>query len=177
MKITDENVVKELRSRNEKALHFIIDIYGGLITSIVRKHLFSLEDMQEECIDDILLAVWNHIKKFDEEKNSLKNWIAAVSKYKAIDTCRKYMKQAERDSLNEGVYVTMTDHDVVSLEMERMLDHLKKEDKEIFMKRYVEEESVEEIAESMGMKSGVIYNRLSRGRQKLRSLFLHSRAK
>lgn len=177
MNITNENVVTELRKRNEKALHFIIDTYGGLITSIVQKHLFSLEDMQEECIDDILLAVWNHIEKFDEEKNTLKNWLAAVAKYKAIDTCRKYVKRAEKDELHEGVHVATKDYDVVSLEMERMLDHLKKEDKEIFMKRYVEEESVEEIAESMGMKSGIIYNRLSRGRQKLRSLFLHSRAK
>lgn len=172
MKITDENVVEQLRKRNEKALHFVINTYGGLIKSIVRKHLFSLEDMQEECMDDILLAVWNHIEKFDGGKNTLKNWIAAVAKYKAIDTCRKYAKEAERGILHEGIHITDDDKSTVSIEMERILNHLKKEDREIFMKRYVEEESVEEIAEDMGVKSSVVYNRLSRGRKKLRSLFL-----
>lgn len=38
MKITEKNVVQELRKRNEKALYFVIDQYGGLIKSIVRKH-------------------------------------------------------------------------------------------------------------------------------------------
>lgn len=177
MKITEENVVKQLRKRNEKALYFVIDQYGGLIKSIIRKHLSSLEDVQGECMDDILLAVWHHIEKFDEEKNTLKNWIAAVAKYKAIDTCRKYAKQAENGILHEGIHITAEDTSAMSIEMERILDHLKKEDREIFMKRYVEEESIEEIADGMGVKSSVVYNRLSRGRKKLRSLFLHSRAK
>lgn len=73
MKITEKNVVQELRKRSEKALYFVIDQYGGLIKSIVRKHLSFLENVQEECMDDILLAIWNHIEKFDEEKNTFKN--------------------------------------------------------------------------------------------------------
>lgn len=69
MKTTEKNVVQELRKRNEKALYFVIDQYGGLIKSIVRKQLSFLENVQEECMDDILLAIWSHIEKFDEEKN------------------------------------------------------------------------------------------------------------
>lgn len=62
----------QLRKRNEKALYFIIDQYGGLIKSIIQKHLASFQDVQEECMDDVLLAIWNHIEKYDEEKNTLK---------------------------------------------------------------------------------------------------------
>ena len=40
--------------------------------SIIQKHLASFEDVQEECMDDVLLAIWNHIEKYDEEKNTLK---------------------------------------------------------------------------------------------------------
>ncbi|MDM5190244.1 sigma-70 family RNA polymerase sigma factor [Bacillus sp. DX4.1] len=180
MKITEENVVKQLRKRNEKALYFVIDQYGGLIRSIIRKHLSSLEDVQEECMDDILLAIWDHIDKFEEEKNTFKNWLAAVTKYKAIDYCRKYAKIAERQTVEQADDITVenkTLEDKVSSEMEHMLNHLKKEDKEIFVKRYVEEDSVEEIAKDMGVQHSFIYNRLSRGRKKLRALFTDSRAK
>ncbi|WP_459499180.1 sigma-70 family RNA polymerase sigma factor [Bacillus sp. C1] len=180
MEITEKNVVQELRKRNEKALYVVIDQYGGLIKSIVRKHLSLLEDVQEECMDDILLAIWEHIEKFDGEKNTLKNWIAAISKYKSIDYARKYAKlvnQKGLDQMGEIVEKNSIPEDVVSIEMENMLSHLNKQDKEIFMKRYVEEDSVEEIANDMGMKHSVIYNRLSRGRQKLRTLFLHNRLK
>ncbi|MEK5303566.1 sigma-70 family RNA polymerase sigma factor [Bacillus sp. FSL R10-2201] len=180
MKIKEENVAMQLRKRNEKALYFIIDRYGGLIKSIIQKHLASFQDVQEECMDDVLLAIWNHIEKYDEEKNTLKNWIAAITKYKSIDYARKYAKTVNEkglDQIGEIAVHTDTTKNEISNDMEHILDHLKKNDKEIFMKHYVEEDSVEEIAEKMGMKTSFIYNRLSRGRKKLRTLFLHNRMK
>ncbi|HFJ9452661.1 RNA polymerase subunit sigma-70 [Bacillus anthracis] len=179
MKITEENVAHQLRNRNEKALYFIIDQYGGLIKSIIQKHLASFEDEQEECMDDVLLAIWNHIEKYDEEKNTLKNWIAAITKYKSIDYARKYAKTVNEKGLDQIGEIAMhtTLENEISNDMEHILNHLKKNDKEIFMKHYVEEDSVEDIAEKMGMKTSFIYNRLSRGRKKLRALFLHNRMK
>ncbi len=179
MKITEENVAHQLRNRNEKALYFIIDQYGGLIKSIIQKHLASFEDEQEECMDDVLLAIWNHIEKYDEEKNTLKNWIAAITKYKSIDYARKYAKTVNEKGLDQIGEIAMhtTLENEISNDMEHILNHLKKNDKEIFMKHYVEEDSVEDIVEKMGMKTSFIYNRLSRGRKKLRALFLHNRMK
>ncbi|MCU4990417.1 sigma-70 family RNA polymerase sigma factor [Bacillus cereus] len=180
MKITEENVAMQLRKRDEKALYFIIDQYGGLIKSIVQKHLASFQDVQEECMDDVLLAIWNHIEKYDEEKNTLKNWIAAITKYKSIDYARKYAKTVNEkglDQIGEIAMHTDTTKNEMSNDMEHILNHLKKNDKEIFMKHYVQEDSVEDIAEKMGVKTSFIYNRLSRGRKKLRALFLHNRMK
>lgn len=179
MKITEENVAYQLRNRNEKALYFIIDQYGGLIKSIIQKHLASFQDVQEECMDDVLLAIWNHIEKYDEEKNTLKNWIAAITKYKSIDYARKYAKTVNKKGLDQIVEIAMhtTPKNEISNDMEHILNHLKKNDKEIFMRHYVEEDSVEDIAEKMGVKTSFIYNRLSRGRKKLRALFLHNRMK
>lgn len=179
MKITEENVAHQLRNRNEKALYFIIDQYGGLIKSIIQKHLASFEDVQEECMDDVLLAIWNHIEKYDGEKNTLKNWIVAITKYKSIDYARKYAKTVNEKGLDQIGEIAMhtTLENEISNGMEHILNHLKKNDKEIFMKHYVEEDSVEDIAEKMGMKTSFIYNRLSRGRKKLRALFLHNRMK
>ncbi|ALQ70122.1 sigma-70 family RNA polymerase sigma factor [Bacillus thuringiensis] len=179
MKITEENVAYQLRNRNEKALYFIIDQYSGLIKSIVQKHLASFQDVQEECVDDVLLAIWNHIEKYDEEKNTLKNWIAAITKYKSIDYARKYAKTVNEKGLDQIGEIAMhtTLENEISNDMEHILNHLKKNDKEIFMKHYVQEDSVEYIAEKMGVKASFIYNRLSRGRKKLRALFLHNRMK
>lgn len=57
MKITEENVVNQLRKRDKKALYFIIEQYSGLIKSIIQKHVASFGDVQEECMDDVLLAI------------------------------------------------------------------------------------------------------------------------
>lgn len=43
MKITEENVVEQLMMKNEKALFYIVDQYGGIIKSIIKKYLSNLE--------------------------------------------------------------------------------------------------------------------------------------
>ena len=52
--------------------------------------------------------------------------------------------------------------------MERMLDSLKPVDRELFIRLYVEEQSMEEVSRETGIKKEVIYNRLSRSKRKLR---------
>ena len=53
----------------------------------------------------------------------------------------------------------------------RLLSCLSPEDRELFMKLYVEEMEPEEVSRQTGMKKDVIYNRVSRGRRKIRKLF------
>ena len=43
MKIKEENFILELRRKNEKALDYVIDNYGWIIKSIVRKHLIQFK--------------------------------------------------------------------------------------------------------------------------------------
>ena len=49
-----------------------------------------------------------------------------------------------------------------------MLECLKPLDRELFMKLYVEDKTIEQVSEETGMKKEIIYNRLSRGKNKIR---------
>lgn len=169
------DLVIGLRERNEKALYLLIDIYGGLIKSIIHKHV-QQPDACDECMDDILFSIWNNIDRYNEKKNSFKNWVVAVSKYKSIDQQRKYYRvlkkyQLEDKDINEFTDAANQINDDISIEMERLLAHLNQNDKELFIKHYVNESSVDEIAEEMGVKQSWIYNRLSRARRKLRAVY------
>lgn len=172
----DEKIVKFIKKRDERGLELLIDTYGGLITSIIRKHLYNLYDKQEECIDDVLLAVWNNINSFDNSKNSLKNWIAAISQYRSIDYKRKYLKlfneELDIKQVENNLFIdSRIIQEELSDEIEELLIFLKPEDKELFIKRYIEEKSIQELAQETGIKEDVIYNRLSRGRKKLRKKY------
>ncbi len=59
----------------------------------------------------------------------------------------------------------------LSNELEEMLSHLKEKDRELFLKLYVEEQDIDDISEETGMNRDVIYNRVSRGKKKLRDIF------
>ena len=56
----------------------------------------------------------------------------------------------------------------IAEETEKMLKGLSEEDRDIFIKLYFEDKNMDEISDDTGLTKPVLYNRLSRGRQKMR---------
>ena len=179
MRINNKNFIDQLQQQNEKALLYVIDEYGGLLKAVISRKLTYLQEYQEECLNDVLLAIWDHIDSFQPEKNSFKNWIAAIAKYKAIDYLRKYQKQMCEVPLSDVEYDRLvgencdrsqdTIADELSMEMEELLSCLSDRDRKLFMRLYVAEESVEDISKTEQLSKPVIYNRISRAKRKLRA--------
>ncbi|MFF5997090.1 sigma-70 family RNA polymerase sigma factor [Lysinibacillus sp. KU-BSD001] len=177
MRITEKNVVEQLIVKNEKALFYIVEQYGGTIKAIIKKYLGSLEMIQDECLDDVLLLIWNNIMYYDENKNSLKNWIAAIAKHKSIDYQRQYKKFLLQQEFEDHMLVDFQSveaqvmDNMLSSQTEQLLSSLKKEDQLLFIQHYGEQKSIEELSHAQGIHRSVLYNRLSRGRKKLRTVF------
>jgi RNA polymerase sigma-70 factor, ECF subfamily len=173
----DKEIYSLIKERNEKGMELLINEYAPLIKAIVKKHLYNLSQYQEECINDVYLGIWNNIARFDKEKNILKNWIAAITKYRAIDYKRKYLKTLDHMNISElEIESDFTiEKEVLKNELEyeteEILKNLNLLDKQLFIKLFVKEESIKEVSEEFNMKPSVIYNRVSRGKNKLRSLF------
>jgi len=172
----DEEICALIKRRNEKGMELLINEYAPLIKAIVKKHLYNLPQYYEECINDVYLSIWNNIASFNKEKNIFKNWVAAVTKYKAIDYKRKYIKTLEHvDILELDIESDFTIEkealkNELEYELEDLLRNLNMLDKQLFIKLFVKEESIEEVSEEFNLKPSVIYNRVSRGKSKLRSL-------
>ena len=176
MKINEENFIIQLRKRNEKALDYVIDNYGWIIKSIVKKHLYNLQIVQDECINDVLIGIWNNIDTFDENKSEFKNWVAGIAKFKSIDYKRKYLKGLEYENIDDlNISVSESTYEILenelSLDVEEMLNCLNEKDRDLFYKLYVEEIEVNKISEETGMKRDAIYNRVSRAKKKIRDIF------
>lgn len=93
MKIDDKNFLLELKNKNPKALEFIINTYCNLVFKIVLNVLGADNyENVKECVNDIYLLIWNKNHLYNPEKSSFKNWLLAVSKYKAIDYKRSLSK-------------------------------------------------------------------------------------
>jgi RNA polymerase sigma factor, sigma-70 family len=173
----DEEIYSLIKLRNEKGMELLINEYAPLIKAIVKKHLYNLTNYQEECINDVYLGIWNNIGSFDNKKNILKNWIAAISKYKAIDYKRKYLRTLEYLDIDEleieGDYSIEKEalKDEFEHEIEKLLRNLNPLDKQLFIKLFLKEESIKEVSEEFNLKPSIVYNRVSRGKSKLRSLF------
>lgn len=175
----DKLMIKYIKKKNQKGMEILIDKYNGLITSVIRYHLGSLINYEEECVSDTLLAIWDNVEGFDQDKNTFKNWICAIAKYKAIDYKRKYLNKIEISDLDEQNYYI--DKNLLKIEIQEELNEtlkfLSEEDKEIFRRYYLHDESVIDIANDKKLAISSVHSKLSRGKAKIRKSLLNEGGK
>lgn len=170
MVIKEDNLIEELDKRNSEALEYIIQKYANLIFKVVIDVLGSdNREQAKECISDIYMLVWSKYKLYNPEKASFKNWLLAVSKYKAIDykRARKNLENVELDKESIRAPIDVEKDFIDKENVKEVLGFLNNEkpiDKEIFIRKYIYEESIEEISRNLNLSKGAVYNRLWRTR-------------
>lgn len=65
MKADEHNFVDLIKRRREEGILYVMETYGGLLRSIVKKRLYSAPDRIDECMNDIFLGIWRNIDSFD----------------------------------------------------------------------------------------------------------------
>ena len=184
-KISEKNFVERLRAKDERALEYIIETYGGLLYSIIRKKLSLIPDMVDECFDDVLMKAWDHANDYDEEKCDFKGWLAAIARYQAIDYLRK-AKREEFGHMSESLEEIVNEpgfdderfraiEESIDNEFEQLLSCLSPEDREIFRRIYKNGESMDEISRDMNIPKDQLYNHTSRGKKKIRKKYLFNK--
>lgn len=168
--LQDKLMIKYIKKKNPKGMDMLIENYSGIITSVVRSHLGILKNYEEECISDVLFSVWESIEGYNKDKNSFKNWVCAIAKYKSINYRRKYLTKFETIDISNEIYYI--DEELLKSEIEEditdILSCLKEEDKELFINYYIEGYKLEEIAIKKQTSIASLHTRLSRGRKKIR---------
>lgn len=165
----EAEIVDGIKRRDEKAFELFVDTYGAVIKSIVNFHMKDFMQYTEECMNDVLLSVWYNIHRYDSEKSSLKNWAAAIAKYKCIDYKRKYfndLKLCELDETAEDTKSRISEE--TESETDEILACLSEDDRKLFYRYYILGERVSEISKHTGKSENYYFNRLSRGRRTIR---------
>lgn len=177
MKANENNFIDLIKKGKEEGILYVIETYGGLLHSIVRKRLFTAPDEIEECMNDIFLGIWRNIDSFDETKGSFEAWAAGVARLEAIDTLRKLKRELQTVPIEdmeipqeEASFLKLTEQEL-SKETEEILECLKPKDRELFRRIFVNEEEPEEAGEALGISRDNVYVRIFRGKQKIRSKF------
>lgn len=163
----DRKIISGIRNKKESCLVEFIDKYGGILKASIIKTIGNRDDLVIEILNDTLLAIWDNIDYFDENRSSFKNWCAGVAKYKAIDAIRKENrhKSINLEDIEEAIG---TYEDYSFDDSEEILGLLNDDDKEIFRKLYIEGYSYDDIAKIKEIPKDRLYNRVSRSKKKLK---------
>ncbi len=170
MKITEENFVKCMKNKDEKALEFTVKNYGGLMRSVIHRILYSHPEDAEECLFESVMKIWHHINYYDESKSTFSNWAAGIAKYTALDRLRKLTKiepTVDIDQLSIEDISHITDNALFDEFFMELISCLSDEDKSIFIRIFWIGETAEETSEALGKPKSQLYNRISRGKKKI----------
>lgn len=171
-----DNFIKGLRKQNLKSLDYLVDNYSNLIFKTCNAVLNNRE-ISKECVNDVILKVWNNIDSFDRSNEKFAVWILAIAKYTAIDRLRAESKHYNQSDIGE-VLICAKENVEVEIISKQEVEEVKVEinnmsniDKQIFLKKFFDDEKSADIAKSLGLTEKFINLRIFRGRKRLKSKF------
>lgn len=175
----DEQIVELYWQRDENALRATEDKYGKLLFKVAYNVLADKSDC-EECKNDALLAIWNAIPP--ARPKSFVTFITQIMRYTAID--RYKQKKAKKrvpseltvsiEELCNSLYSDdRADLHLEAEELSRLISSfvrgLSKKNRYIFVGRFYMADSIEAIADELGVSESGIYKALERIKKELKN--------
>ena len=174
---SDSQIIALLEQRDEQALTEIRTVYGKLCFRIAQQMLGSAEDA-EECVSDMLLAVWNSIPPHQPEH--LEAYLVTLLRRSAMDRLRRMYSQKRGgkqfvqalDELSEILPAADTVESEYSRReltaaLRKCLDTLPARTQRIFLQRYLLAMPVRDIAADNAMTVSAVKVLLHRTRKQM----------
>lgn len=176
---TTDTIIRALEMRNSSALEQIEKNFGNLMVSIARNLGLNKGDT-EECINDTLLEVWNTIPPMRPQ--SIRSYVCILMRRRSIDKIRHnaagkrkhttYFEIAEETADLINLEKQVIDGLCIPELLNRFLSTQSPQNREIFIRRFFEFESISSIAANLFLSVTIVEKRLSRMRKKLKEIFI-----
>lgn len=170
----DKQIIELFWKRDKSAIQEVEQAYQRLLYHIARNITSSAEDA-EECVNDTYMKLWNVIPP--ERPDSLKNYAARIVRNLAIDSYRRGRIQGKDNEMTlvcEELSEVLADskNDFEQIEMQELINGflatLDSKTRVLFVKRYWQTESIQDLAKQFHMRESAVKMRLLRTRDKFR---------
>lgn len=166
--------VEKLKSEEDITIEDTINKYSKYLQTIVinqTKNKFSIEDV-EEIIADTFFIFWRNKEKFDKTRE-VKFYLSGIAKNLIKEKFRKLkidynLENYENVLLDKKNVSSIYENLEIQRSIERELEKLSVQDKEIFILFYYNSKKIKEIAKQLGISDFIVKSRLYRIRKKLK---------
>lgn len=179
--LDDERLVRQIKRDSSKGMDMLVEAYGSLAACIIRRKISSVcnEADVEECVAETFFDLYTQLDRIDLKKGTLKGYISLIARRRAIDRFNRAAKEKSSETELDEFYSSAI-ADEASTPEERaeeaetrslLLDEVRglgRPDSEILFRRYYLEQSLNEIAEALGMKRPTVSKRIERALERLR---------
>ena len=184
--LRDEEVVQRVLAGETALFEILMRRYNQRLYRVSRSILRN-DGEAEDVMQDAYVRAYEHLNQF-AGKAAFSTWLTRIAIHEALARRRRRGKMEELDALPaNGDFMAILKSSAPSPEdgtataearglLEQALDHLPEAYRTVVVLREVEEMSVAETAESLGVSDAVVKTRLHRAHAMLRK-DLYSRAK
>jgi RNA polymerase sigma-70 factor, ECF subfamily len=168
-------LMRGIRARNPESLAALYDQTSRFLYGLAL-HILRDQADTEEVILDVYQHVWNHAELYDETRGNVWNWLAVVTRHRAIDRLRQANSRRAREApLENGYERGAADGVPESLILEeerqnvrRAMDALKPGERQAIELAFFAGLTHVEVAERLGAPLGTIKTRIRAGLRRLR---------
>jgi RNA polymerase sigma-70 factor, ECF subfamily len=179
-KFDDESLIRLIVRSQTEALSELYDRYNRLVFGMARNAV-SDQALAEEITQDVFMRVWNKANTYQAEQGKVVNWIAGITRNRAIDVFRHQKSLQDDDSISLEDLPFFDPPDNLNVEREteskfkkqriqQALFQLPEEQRNALALAYFRGYTHEEAAEALGEPLGTVKTRIRLGMQKLRYL-------
>ena len=165
------DIIKRVQNGDRAAFEYLVHRYQAVLFRVVGNLVGG--DQAEDIVQEVFLAAYANIGRFDPCKGSMRAWLLTIARNKARNTTRKKREKTGMEE-PEAIYERTPSDTLLAKEVFSQLDsalaRLSFGDRTIFVLAEIEGLSYGEIAAIGKLRLGTVKSKLSRIRTKLRAI-------
>lgn len=174
----DQIIINLINNGDTNAFSVLVDRYKDLVFTLAIRMMKNREEA-EEVTQDTFIKIYKSLRKFKGD-SKLSTWIYKVAFNSCLDRLKSYKREYLKVTIDE-----FTEHQVKTIDnaldslveeerkqkIQDCLQQLPSEDSFLLTLYYFEEQSLDEIANVVGLTANNLKVKLFRSRKKLASIF------
>ena len=175
--MTEQQWIARARHGDADAFEQLVVAYEGPVYRLALRMCGSAEDAREVA-QDAFLAAWRGLPAFRGDSR-FSSWLYRLTTNAAIDFLRREKHHLGNLPLEEAPErpdprqpELLAEQREQQEALQRALDQLSPEHRQVLLLRVVQQMSYDEIAQALSLESGTVKSRISRARRQLREILL-----
>ncbi len=170
--VDDAELLAQAKAGSPSAFDKIVTVHQEKITRLVHRLLGWKSDV-EDVVQDVFVDALNALRKFDGRSTVL-TWLTRL----AINRCRTHQRRhwlrrhlplPLGEGRGEGAENSLTAQETIQ-QVHAAIQKLNQRDREIIVLRYLEEQTIEHITETLNLSRAAVDVRLTRARHRLEKI-------
>jgi RNA polymerase sigma-70 factor (ECF subfamily) len=170
----DWALVKGMADGDVRALNEIYARYGPMLLGFLRARAGN-QQLAEELLQDVMLAVWNNADKF-EGRSKVKTWLLVIARNRAINAHRR--KKIPLIDINDAFNLSSDDTSPMEAAIRsdaqdmvrEALQQLPEAQREVLVLVFYHQLTGPEVAEVLDISVGTVKSRLHRAKEMLKGI-------